>query len=236
MFIIFYPMYCLSLSLNSEHELNEKKNKKIWNFVKKDIETIFCASNLNANYCVTPTEDNGFLTDIQPNNQDNKIKISPDFNFAKNFELKTHEQCIAALLLAIFIRLQMTYKSAFFITCSHYNIITKAKKTLSETLGLSLKNTFLYTFINSPTPGRKPLKETPITSKEASQRYAKKKESQGNTQLKTWIAKDLKRQLNDYCKEKHITLEEALAEIIPIGINIGTYFLNKETKSQNKPL
>ncbi len=54
--------------------------------------------------------------------------------------------------------------------------------------------------------------------------------------MKFWLPKTLKEELADYAKTKDVTLEKALQELIPLGINIGTYLNNQKSQSENKPV
>ena len=85
----------------------------------------------------------------------------------------------------------------------------------------------LCAFITYPVPGKRPIKERALTMSETSERYAQKRTREGKVQLKSWIQKDIKTALDDYCKLKGITIQNALNEVLPLGLNIGTYLTAK---------
>lgn len=222
-------MHSLNVVFNPDFSLDESKAKKIWNFVKGDIAKLLSAIEYDTNIQVSVLDDKSYLVDHQPNNQCNKLKIGHDLQFANGLEIKENEIAFPALILAILIRLQRTYKKAFKVTCNHYPIVARANQMLQEVLNIKTSHNWLGGFIEYPMPGRKPVKEKPLTTKEVSQRYTAKRQAQGEVQLKTWIHRDVKNQLDVYCQLKGCKLEEALAEIIPLGLNIGTY-LNKKNE------
>jgi len=216
-------MATFSVHLAPDFVLDVSKTKKSWNFVKGDLTKIFSCLDAGSNAQVSLAEDRSYILDIQSNHAVKTITFSYDLSLLDGLQIEGEDLNFSAVILACVIRLQHSYRKAFKIFCDSYPVIQSAVQILANTLNLKVTNNGLCTFIDYPVPGRKPVKEKKLSSQEVSARYADKRRLRGEVQLKTWIKQDLKNQLDLYCKTRGCTLESALSEIIPLGLNIGTY-------------
>ncbi len=216
-------MATFSVHLAPDVVLDIAKTKKSWNFVKGDLTKIFSSLAFGANVKISLAEDRSYVLDIQSNHAVKTITFSYDLSLLDGLEIDGEDLNFSSIILACVIRLQHSYRKAIKISCDSYPVIQNAVQILASTLNLKVTNNGLCTFIDYPVPGRKPIKEKKLSSQEVSARYADKRRLRGEVQMKTWIKQDLKDQLDLYCKNKGCTLESALSEIIPLGLNIGTY-------------
>ncbi len=219
-----------------DYESDMARNKKVWNFVKGDISKLLSDCAFDMNVQVSITEDKSFLVDYQANKSSDNYVIGYDFSFAHSLHIDNESHEFMALMLAIVSRLQRTYKGAFSVKCDYYPIVARANEMLLNSLGMRASHNWLSTFVEYPTPGRKPLKDKPITSSEAMRRSMNKKRRSGKARLSSWVDNDIKSQLDDYCKKQGCTIEKALADILPLGLNISAYLNNKNDKGQNKAI
>ena len=223
-------MATFSVQLASDFVLDVVKTKKSWNFVKGDLAKIFASLGFGSNAQVSLAEDRSYVLDIQANNAVKTITFSYDLSLLDCLEIDGEDLNFSAVILACVIRLQHSYCKAFKIYCDSYPVVQNAVQILANTLNFKVTNNWLCSFMDYPVPGRKPIKEKKLSSQEVSARYADKRRLRGEIQMKTWIKQDLKDQLGLYCQTRGCTLESALSEIIPLGLNIGTY-LNRQKQS-----
>ncbi len=223
-------MAVISVHLAPDFVLDVSKTKKSWNFVKGDLSKIFSALDFGSNAQISLTEDRTYVMDIQSNNAVKTITFSYDFSLLDGLQIEGEDLNFSSVILACVIRLQHSYRKAFKISCDSYPVVQNAVQILASTLNMKVTNNGLCTFIDYPVPGRKPIKEKKLSSQEVSARYADKRRLRGEVQMKTWIKQELKDQLDLYCEKRGCTLESALSEIIPLGLNIGTY-LNSQKSS-----
>jgi len=216
-------MALISVQLASDFVLDVAKTKKSWNFVKGDLTKILAALDFGSNVQISLAEDRSYVLDIQANHAVKTITFSYDLSLLDGLEIEGEDLNFSAVILACVIRLQHSYRKAFKISCDSYPVIQNAVQILADSLNVKVTNNWLCTFIDYPVPGRKPIKEKKLSSQEVSARYADKRRLRGEVQMKTWIKQDLKDQLDFYCQTRGCTLESALSEIIPLGLNIGTY-------------
>jgi hypothetical protein len=76
----------------------------------------------------------------------------------------------------------------------------------------------LSTFMDYPTPGRKPVKERPLTGVEIRREAIRKKRALKMASVSAWLQEPVKKSLDEFCKAQGFTLDEALNKLIPIGI------------------
>ncbi len=222
-------MAIISIQLAPDFVLDIVKTKKSWNFVKGDLTKIFAALDFGSNVQISLAEDRSYVLNIQSNNAVKTITFSYDLSLLDGLELDGEYLNFSSVILACVIRLQHSYRKAFKITCDSYPVAQNAVQILKNTLNFKVTNNWLCTFMDYPVPGRKPIKEKKLSSQEVSARYADKRRLRGEVQMKTWIKQDLKDQLDLYCEKRGCTLESALSEIIPLGLNIGTYLNSQKT-------
>ncbi len=226
----------LSASLNHKNLPDSAKLKKVWNFIKGDIHKILVASSLSGNIQITEHPDGSFLIDFNSHQHHDEIIISYDLSFANELIIEGGNTALQSLILALLIRIEQTHRKAFRVSCNYYPIVDGARKILLTALNMKATHNMLCAFINYPVPGKRPIKERALTTSEATERYAQKRTKEGKVQLKSWIQKDTKMALDAYCKLKGITIQKALNEVLPLGLNIGTYLITKENQSQNKAI
>jgi hypothetical protein len=224
-------MHQLLIDINPEHLPTQSKLKKVWSLIKGDILSILSSVQFDHNVQISIGKDGSFIIDHQPNNNLHHIRIGADLSFTRDLDLSDTDIEFAALILAAVIRIERTYKRAFSVNCNYYPIIDKAKRLLLKSLNIKVHHNSLCRFIDYPVPGKRPIKDKPLTTREVSKRYSQKRIDKGEVQMKFWLPKTLKEELADYAKTKGITLEKALQELIPLGINIGTYLNNQKSQS-----
>ena len=223
-------MALISVHLDPGFVLEVSKTKKSWNFVKGDLTKIFASLGFGSNVQISLAEDRAYILDIQANYAVKTITFSYDLSLLDGLEIGGEDLNFSAVILACVIRLQHSYRKAFNISCDSYPVVQNAVQILANTVNLKATNNWLCTFMDYPVPGRKPIKEKKLSTQEVSARYADKRRLKGEVQMKTWIKQELKDQLDLYCQTRGCTLESALSEIIPLGLNIGTYL-----NSQKQP-
>jgi len=223
-------MATVSVYLAQDFVLDTAKTKKSWNFVKGDLTKIFTSLDFGSNVQISLAEDRSYVLDIQANNAVKTITFSYDLSCLDGLEIEGENLNFLSIILAGVICLQHSYRNAFKITCNSYPVVQNAVQILANSLNMKITNNWLCTFMDYPVPGRKPIKEKKLSSQEVSARYADKRYLRGEVQMKTWIKQELKDQLDLYCETRGCTLESALSEIIPLGLNIGTY-LNTQKQS-----
>ncbi len=216
-------MAIFSVHLAHDFALDISKTKKSWNFVKGDLTKIFSCLDAGSNVQISLAEDRSYVLDIQANHAFKTITFSYDLSLLNDLQIEGEDLNFSAVILACAIRLQHSYRKAFKITCDSYLVVQNAVQILANSLNLKVTNNWLCSFMDYPVPGRKPIKEKKLSSQEVSARYADKRRLRGEVQMKTWIKQELKEQLDLYCETRGCTLESALSEIIPLGLNIGTY-------------
>ena len=187
-------------------------------------------------YRIITNDDGTFTIDHQPNNNLKQIHITPDLSFANNLTLDLDNGTLASLILAVVIRLERTYKKAFTVHCNYYPIVEHAKRILSNSLGIKVHHNSLCRFMTYPVPGKRPIKEKPLSTQEISARYTKRRRERGEVQLKCWLPKTLREELTQYTQMRGCTLEAALVELLPLGINIGTYLTNQSSTTENNAI
>ncbi len=223
-------MALISVHLAPDFVLDIVKTKKSWNFVKGDLTKIFTALDFGSSAQISLAEDRSYVLDIQANNAVKTITFSYDLSLLDGLQIEGEDLNFSAVILACVIRLQHSYRKAFKISCDSYPVVQTAIQILANTVNLKVTNNWLSTFMDYPVPGRKPIKEKKLSTQEVSARYADKRRLKGEVQMKTWIKQELKDQLDLYCQIRGCTLESALSEIIPLGLNIGTY-LNSQKQT-----
>ena len=220
----------LFININPQYLPAQSKLKKVWSLIKGDISSILSSVQFDHNVQISIGEDGSFIINHQLNNNLHLICVSAYLSFAKDLDLSNIDIEFAALILAVVIRIERTYKRAFSVNCNYYPIIDKAKRLLLISLNIKVYHNSLCRFIDYPVPGKRPIKDKPLTTREVSKRYSQKRIDKGEVQMKFWLPKTLKEELVDYAKTKGITLEKALQELIPLGINIGTYLNNQKSQ------
>ena len=207
----------LKVELNEGIKEQESRNKKLWNFVRGDISALLLRGQFEGMIEVTHSARNTFL--IERRLTEEGYTIGPDLAFADGLELDLHDPAFSSLLLAILMRLQQTYKEAFNVACDSYSVVDAATKRLQNTLQITTSRPWLSSFIDYPCPGRKPQANKPLTSVEVRRNMIHKKRAEGSVSLSTWLTESVKKELDQFCQNQGVTIEEALNKLIPIGIN-----------------
>jgi len=182
---------------------------------------------LDNNIQIIEREDGSFIIDFNSQQHHDEIIISYDLSFANELIIEGKNTALQSLILALLIRIEQTHLKAFRVSCNYYPIVDGARKLLRSAINLKATHNMLCAFVTYPVPGKRQIKERALTMSETSERYAKKRTSEGKVQLKSWIQKDIKTALDEYCKLKEITIQKALNEVLPLGLNIGTYLTTK---------
>lgn len=221
--------YRLKINLDPVVKSQVDRNKRIWNFVKKDIAVLLDTVDAESNFTINTTPAHGFMIDYKPTGQ--SLDIGADLAFSDGLELCLTDPAFLSFLLAIVIRLNKTYVGAFSVFCDSYSIVDGAIKLLKKALKLQVTRNYLSAFIAYPTPGRKPVKEKPLTSAEIRREVIRKKRASGMSSVSAWLHEPVKASLDEFCKTQGFTLDEALNKIIPIGIKTTCSVLGEFEKS-----
>lgn len=208
--------YSLKIALDPLVKKQSDRNKRMWNFVKKDIATLLSSADFEANMTINQTPEHGFIIDHQASHQ--RFIIGSDLAFTDGLELCLSDVAFLALVLAVVIRLQKSYVAAFSIVCDSYSVVEGAIKLLQKELNMQITRNSLTAFMDYPTPGRKPIKERPLTGVEIRREAIRKKRALGMASVSAWLHASVKLELDEFCKLQGFTLDEALNKIIPIGI------------------
>src|ERR1700722_5740758 len=99
--------YSLRISLDPIIKTQIDRNKRMWNFVKKDIATVLATIDFEANIAISTTPEYGFIIDHQASNQ--RLVIGPDLTFADGLLLCLADPVFLSLVLAVVIRLHKSY-------------------------------------------------------------------------------------------------------------------------------
>ncbi len=208
--------FSLKIDLDPAIKSQTDRNKRMWNFVKKDIAILLSGIESESNLTINSTPEHGFVIDHQPSDQ--RLVIGPDLAFADELELCLADAAFLSLLLAIVVRLNKSYVKAFSVVCDSYSVVDGAIKLLQKALKIQVTRNYLSDFMLYPTPGRKPVKERPLTGAEVRREVIRKKRALGMASVSAWLQNPVKEVLGEFCKAQGFTLEEALNKIIPIGI------------------
>lgn len=218
-------IYSLKVSLSPLIKDQSSRNKKVWNFVKSDILKLLNTSELQDKFEVTKMPLNYFFLKDKISGQN--YTIGYDLAFTDNLEISLDDHPFLSLILAIVIRLEHSYKGAFKVFCDAYPVVNKAIELLQKELQFKVTRNALSTFIDYPIPGKKPVKDKPLTSAEIRHKVVLKKRAEGKQAIMTWLTKSVKKRLDEFCKIHGLNMEEALNKIIPIGINTtSSVFIN----------
>ncbi len=218
---------------NPEFIPNEVKQQRVWNFVKGDILKLL---QQGCDYQVTRFEQptaRQFVLHYTQDEMSQQITIDATLKFLRKSEIHTNQLPLSALLLAVMIRLHRAYKQSFSVTCDYYPAIAQARKLLQKTLQLKTTHNELCVFMRYPMPGKKPQFEKALSKAEVTRKSDQKKLDQGLVRLKGWVSAEVKLALDEYRKKHDLTLEQALTEIIPLGLNIRTFIKLENTTDEN---
>ncbi len=209
--------YGLKVELSDGIKEQASRNKKLWNFVRGDIAALLLRGQFEGIIDVTHLPKNAFF--IERRLTEEGYTIGSDLAFADGLELDIHDPAFSSLVLAIIMRMEQTYKEAFKVNCETYSVVDAAAKRLQNTLQIKTTRPWLSTFIDYPRPGRKPQASKPLTGVEVRRNMIQKKRAEGRVSLSTWLTESVKKELDQFCQNQGVTIEEALNKLIPVGIN-----------------
>ena len=220
-------MWEIASDFNPEFIPNEVKQQRVWNFVKGDIlKLLQQGCDCQVTRFEQPTARQ-FVLHYTQDEVSQQITVDATLSFLRQLAIDSDHLSFSALLLAIMIRMHRVYKQSFSVTCDYYPAIAQARKLLQETLQLNTTHNELCVFMAYPMPGKKPQFEKALSKAEVTRKSDQKKLDQGLVRLKGWVSAEVKLALDEYRKKHDLTLEQALTEIIPMGLNIRT-FLSEE--------